>query len=147
MSDLTAEDVISLLELERHPEGGWYRQTFADERPGGQRSHSTAIYYLLEGGDLSAWHRVDASEVWHWHAGAPLKLRLSHHGKVIDEYVLGSDLRRGARPQVVVPKGSWQSARSLGAWTLVGCTVAPGFQFSGFEMAPGDWEPGPKGNP
>jgi predicted cupin superfamily sugar epimerase len=139
---LAARDVIALLELDRHPEGGWYRQTFADPHPEGARHLSTAIYYLLEGGDLSAWHRVDAAEVWHWHAGAPLKLRLSHEGKVIDEHILGPDLRRGERPQVVVPRHCWQTAKSLGAWTLVGCTVAPGFQFSGFEMAEADWEPG-----
>jgi uncharacterized protein len=137
----TAREIIALLELERHPEGGWYRQTFQDLHPEGDRAQSTAIYYLLEGGDLSSWHRVDAAEVWHWYAGAALRLRLSHEGKVIDEYVLGSSLGAGQRPQVVVPKHCWQTARSLGDWTLVGCTVAPGFQFSGFEMAPVDWEP------
>ena len=142
MTDLGAEEVIALLELERHPEGGWYRQTFADQSPDGARHHSTAIYYLLEGGDNSAWHRVDAAEVWHWHAGAPLRLRLSHQGKVIDEYVLGPDLGAGERPQVVVPRHCWQTAKSLGAWTLVGCTVAPGFQFSGFELAGKGWQPG-----
>ena len=142
MTDLGAEEVIALLELERHPEGGWYRQTFADQASDGARHHSTAIYYLLEGGDNSAWHRVDAAEVWHWHAGAPLRLRLSHQGKVIDEYVLGPDLRAAERPQVVVPRHCWQTAKSLGAWTLVGCTVAPGFQFSGFELAGKGWQPG-----
>ena len=142
MSGLSAAEVIALLELERHPEGGWYRQTFADAAPDGARHHSTAIYYLLEGEDLSAWHRVDAAEVWHWHAGAPLRLRLSHEDKVIDEHILGPDLRSAERPQVVVPRHCWQTAKSLGAWTLVGCTVAPGFQFSGFEMAERDWEPG-----
>jgi predicted cupin superfamily sugar epimerase len=133
---ITAEEIISLLELERHPEGGWYRQTFEDTPEAGMRAQSTAIYYLLEGGDLSAWHRVDAAEVWHWYAGAPLKLRLSHEGNVIDEYTLGPDLVAGQRPQVVVPRHCWQTAKSLGGWTLVGCTVAPGFQFSGFEIAP-----------
>jgi predicted cupin superfamily sugar epimerase len=142
VSDLAAADVIALLELERHPEGGWYRQTFADTQAGGARHLSTAIYYLLEGGDLSAWHRVDATEVWHWHAGGPLKLRLSHEGKVIDEHTLGPDLKANQRPQVVVPRHCWQTAKSLGAWTLVGCTVAPGFEFSGFEMAQKNWEPG-----
>jgi hypothetical protein len=142
MSELSAREVIALLELERHPEGGWYRQTFADAGAGGERHLSTAIYYLLEGHDLSAWHRVDAAEVWHWHAGAPLRLRLSHEGKVIDEHLLGPDLKAAERPQVVVPRHCWQTARSLGDWTLVGCTVAPGFQFSGFEIARQDWEPG-----
>ena len=139
---LAAEEIIALLELERHPEGGWYRQTFEDSPEAGARAQSTAIYYLLEGADLSAWHRVDAAEVWHWYAGAPLKLRLSHEGKVIDEYTLGPELAAGQRPQVVVPRHCWQTARSFGAWTLVGCTVAPGFQFSGFEMAEVNWEPG-----
>lgn len=142
MSDLAAKDVIALLELERHPEGGWFRQTFADPGADGERHLSTAIYYLLEGHDMSAWHRVDAAEVWHWHAGAALRLRLSHEGKVIDEHVLGPDLKGAQRPQVIVPRHSWQTAKSLGDWTLVGCTVAPGFQFSGFEMAKKDWEPG-----
>ena len=142
MSTLSATEVIALLELERHPEGGWYRQTFADATAEGARHHSTAIYYLLEGDDLSSWHRVDAAEVWHWHAGAPLRLRLSHEGKVIDEHILGPDLKGAQRPQVVVPRHCWQTAKSLGAWTLVGCTVAPGFEFSGFEMAEHDWEPG-----
>ena len=142
MAELTANEVIALLELDRHPEGGWYRQTFADAAADGARHLSTAIYYLLEGGDLSAWHRVDAAEVWHWHAGAPLRLRISHEGKVIDEHVLGPNLKGAERPQVVVPRHCWQTAKSLGAWTLVGCTVAPGFEFSGFEMAERDWEPG-----
>jgi predicted cupin superfamily sugar epimerase len=139
---ISAEEIIALLELEPHPEGGWYRQTFEDTPEAGLRAQSTAIYYLLEGGDLSAWHRVDATEVWHWYAGAPLKLRLSHEGKVIDEYMLGPDLMAGQRPQVVVPRHCWQTAKSNGPWTLVGCTVAPGFQFSGFEIAGSDWEPG-----
>ncbi len=142
MSELTAEEVIALLELAPHPEGGWYRETFADPHPDGERHLSTAIYYLLEGKDLSSWHRVDAAEIWHWHAGAPLRLRLSHEGRVIDEYLLGPDLRAAERPQVIVPRHCWQTAKSLGAWTLVGCTVAPGFQFSGFEIAGKDWEPG-----
>ncbi len=132
----SVEEIIALLELERHPEGGWYRQTFEDTPQAGERAQSTAIYYLLEGHDLSSWHRVDAAEVWHWYAGAPLKLRLSHEGKSIDEYTLGPRLIVGQRPQVVVPRHCWQTARSIGDWTLVGCTVAPGFRFSGFEMAP-----------
>jgi len=137
----TAAEIIALLELDRHPEGGWYRQTFEDTPEAGQRAQSTAIYYLLEAEDHSHWHRVDAAEVWHWYGGAPLRLRLSHEGKVIDEYVLGANLAAGQRPQVIVPKHSWQTAKSLGSWTLVGCTVAPGFQFSGFELAPKDWSP------
>jgi predicted cupin superfamily sugar epimerase len=133
---MTAAEIIALLELERHPEGGWYKQTFRDDVPGG-RAHSTLIYYLLEAGDRSAWHRVDSAEVWHWYAGAPLQLRVGR-----STLTLGNDLAAGQRPQGVVPRGAWQSAQSLGDWTLVGCTVAPGFEFEHFELAPPGFEPG-----
>ena len=106
-------------------------------------ARSTAIYYLLEAGQNSHWHRIDAVEVWHFYAGSPLKLRISD-GTSVDEHVLGPDLDAGQRPQVVVPTKAWQSAVSTGAWTLVGCTVAPGFEFSGFELADKDWAPGPR---
>lgn len=138
---MTAQEIIDLLDLDRHPEGGWYRQTFTDDR-GGARSMSTAIYYLLEDVDESAWHRIDASEVWHFYAGAPLRLRISEDENTIGETVLSNDLAMGHRPQAVVPAGAWQSAKSLGDWTLVGCTVAPGFVFSSFELAERGWEPG-----
>lgn len=141
MSKLAAKDVIFTLGMQRHPEGGWYARTFEDSAQVDGRARSTAIYYLLEAGDASHWHRVDAVEVWHWYAGAPLRLRISD-GKSVDEHVLGSALEADQRPQVVVPRDAWQSAVSTGAWTLVGCTVAPGFQFSGFELAEPDWEPG-----
>ena len=132
---MTAAEVIALLQLERHPEGGWYRQTFADTVPGG-RARSTLIYYLLERGDQSAWHRVDSAEIWHWYAGAPLELRVDRQA-----LTLGNDLAAGERPQGVVPPYAWQSARSHGEWTLVGCTVAPGFEFEHFELAPAGFEP------
>lgn len=138
---LSAQDVIFTLGMERHPEGGWYAETFADEPGPGGRAHSTAIYYLLEADDLSAWHRVDAVEVWHWYAGDPLELSVSD-GTSVTVHVLGRDIKAGERPQIVVPRKAWQSARTLGAWSLVGCTVAPGFRFSGFEMAPPGWAPG-----
>jgi len=137
-----AQDIIDLLKLERHPEGGWYVQTFRDPEGIDGRPPSTAIYYLLEGGDRSHWHTVDAVEVWHYHAGAPLELRLSEDGKTVRTLILGVDLAGGERPQGLVCKGEWQSAKSLGAWTLVGCTVSPGFEFSGFRMAEPGWEPG-----
>ena len=137
-----AERLIALLGLQPHPEGGWFRETFRDAEMIDGRARSTAIHFLLAAGQSSWWHRVDAVEIWHWHAGAPLRLCLSHEGKNIDEYILGSALRDAERPQVVVPRHCWQTARSLGAWTLVGCTVAPGFQFSGFELAESDWTPG-----
>lgn len=140
---LTAAEVIRLLGLHPHPEGGHYCETFRDIGPGDGRAASTAIYFLLETGQVSHWHRVDAAEVWHWHAGAPLMLALSPDGRQLLERPLGPDLKAGQRPQCVVPAGCWQSAASLGAWTLVGCTVAPGFRFSGFELAAPGWHPRP----
>ena len=140
MSELSARQVIETLGMQPHPEGGWYVQTFEDTAGNGGRAHSTAIYYLLEQGDRSHWHRVDAAEVWHFYAGAPLELQISDGGPS-RQHLLGPDLGDGQRPQAIVPAGCWQSARSSGDWTLVGCTVAPGFRFSGFEMAPNDWMP------
>jgi predicted cupin superfamily sugar epimerase len=138
---LSAQDIIELLQLKPHPEGGHYRETFRDEREG-ERAASTAIYFLLAEGEVSWWHRVDAAEVWHWHAGAALELAIAPPaGGNVEHIRLGADLAAGERPQGVVPAGAWQSARSLGAWTLVGCTVAPGFEFSGFELAPGNFDP------
>ena len=141
MSKLAAKDVIFTLGMRPHPEGGWYARTFEDGDKANDRARSTAIYYLLEAGQNSHWHRIDAVEVWHYYAGAPLKLRISD-GTSVDEHVLGPNIEAGERPQVVVPTRTWQSAVSAGAWTLVGCTVAPGFQFSGFELADKDWAPG-----
>lgn len=143
---MTADEIIETLQLEPHPEGGYYRQTFRDTA-GGARGHSTAIYYLLRAGERSHWHRVrDAAEVWHFYAGDPLVLRMSvdggaAEGGAVRETVLGPDLVAGQRPQAVVPADVWQSAESRGAFTLVGCTVAPGFEFAAFEMAPPDWTP------
>ncbi|PPD42975.1 MAG: cupin [Methylocystis sp.] len=134
LSNLAAEEVARLLDLAPHPEGGFYRETFRDPREVDGRSVGTAIYYLLPEGQVSAWHRVDAGEIWHWHAGAPLELSLHEEGRR-SVLRLGADLLAGERPQGVVPAGVWQSARSLGAWTLVGCTVAPGFEFAHFEIA------------
>jgi uncharacterized protein len=132
---VTADQVIATLGLQPHPEGGWYRETFRDARcDAGGRALSTAIYYLLRAGERSAWHRVDAAELWHFHAGDPLRLRLKADGEGESEVVLGADLLAGQRPQGVVPAGVWQAAEPLGAWTLVGCTVAPGFMFEGFEL-------------
>lgn len=136
---MTADDIIRALDLKPHREGGHYRETFRDE--GAPRGASTAIYYLLRAGEHSHWHRVDAAEAWHWYAGGPLELSLSQDGRTPTTQVLGSNLAIGERPQIVVPKNVWQSARPLGAFTLVGCTVAPAFTFEGFEMAPPDWRP------
>lgn len=144
METLTAAQVIDLLSMEPHPEGGHFVETFRDDNRSGDggRSACTAIYYLLQAGEKSAWHRVtDASEIWHWYAGAPLTLRRSPDGEQASEVRLGPDLPNGERPQAVIEAGHWQSAESLGAWTLVGCTVAPGFEFASFEMAPPGWHP------
>jgi predicted cupin superfamily sugar epimerase len=144
MPMLSAADVIRLLELKPHPEGGHYRQTFRDSRLlHGERPASTAIYFLLARGERSHWHKVDAVEVWHYHAGAPLVLEIAAHDRgPIERLTLGPDLAAGERPQAVVPVHQWQAAQSLGDWTLVGCTVAPGFEFAGFELAPEGWTPG-----
>jgi predicted cupin superfamily sugar epimerase len=142
---LTANEIREHLGLQPHPEGGFYVQTFRDnegEWSEGGRGHSTAIYFLLEEGQISAWHRVkDAAEVWHWYGGAPLLLTLATEGSPHETHTLGLDLANGQRPQAIVPAGQWQMAKSLGAWTLVGCTVAPGFDFAQFEMAEPGWEP------
>jgi uncharacterized protein len=136
---LSADDVIGLLGLKPHPEGGHFRETFRDERAGA-RAASTAIYFLLAAGEVSRWHRVDAAEVWHWYAGAPLELSLAPDGGPLLLIRLGPDLQSGERPQAVVPAHVWQRAQSIGAWTLVGCTVAPGFEFAGFELAGKDFD-------
>ncbi|MGK9053340.1 cupin domain-containing protein [Neorhizobium petrolearium] len=137
---MEAEEIIEALGMQRHPEGGWYVETFRDDRSGA-RAHSTAIYYLLQAGERSHWHRVrDAAEVWHFHAGDPLLLRISD-GRTVETVTLGIDLAKGERPQGVVPADAWQAAEPLGRFTLVGCTVAPGFEFASFEMAPPGWEP------
>jgi len=138
---LSAEDVIRLLELKPHPEGGHYRETFRDtETVAGGRAASTAIYFLLKRGERSHWHRADAAEAWHWHAGSPLELQIND-GTGTQSLRLGPDLALGERPQAVVPARAWQAAETLGDWTLVGCTVAPGFEFKGFELAPKGWSP------
>jgi len=139
---MSAAEIIRALDLKPHPEGGHYRETFRHAPPQGGRGAMTAIYYLLQQGEISSWHRVDAAEIWHFYAGAPLALSLSADGRLKQTVMLGADIAAGERPQVLVPEGHWQSARSRGAWTLVGCTVGPAFEFAGFEMAPKGWEPG-----
>lgn len=131
-----ADRLIHLLDLKPHPEGGHFRETFRDGGGADGRAYSTAIYFLLKAGEVSRWHRVDAAEIWHFYRGAPLELKIGR-----DRYALGSNIDEAQVPQLVVPAGAWQSARSLGDYTLVGCTVAPGFEFSKFEMAPDGFEP------
>jgi predicted cupin superfamily sugar epimerase len=128
--------------MKPHPEGGWYVETWRDPAPTGERAACTAIYFLLEAGQRSHWHRVDATEIWLWHAGAPLRLSISPDGRTVEHQTLGADLTAGRRPQAVVPKNAWQAAESEGEWTLVSCVVEPAFEFMGFELAPASWKPG-----
>lgn len=137
-----ADTIIRALGLKPHPEGGHFIETWRAAVPDGGRSAGTAIYYLLREGEISAWHRVDTTEIWHFYAGAPLELGISDDGKRREKIILGTELAAGERPQAIVPPHAWQTAKSLGAWTLVGCTVSPAFEFSGFELAPAGWEPG-----
>ncbi|PKP74155.1 MAG: cupin [Alphaproteobacteria bacterium HGW-Alphaproteobacteria-6] len=131
---MTGDEIIGLLGLEPHPEGGHYRQTWVEAAHG--RPCGTCIYFLLKAGEASHWHRVDATEIWHHYAGAPLILSVSETdaGPARDNR-LGPGLLSGERPQFIVPADHWQAARSTGAWTLAGCTVSPGFRFSGFTLA------------
>ena len=132
----TAADIIARLELKPHPEGGYYRETFRDSRLDADgRSLSTAIYFLLARGERAHWHRIDAVEIWHYYAGSALSLQIADHGDK-RSIRLGPDLAAGEVPQAVVPAHAWQAAESTGDWTLVGCTVAPGFDFAKFELAP-----------
>ena len=133
---MTAEEIITRLGLKPHPEGGHFVETF-------RVPESTAIYFLLKAGERSHWHRVNADEIFHHYAGAPLELSMSEDGRTVKHLRLGTDFGVGEQPQAVVPRHVWQAARSLGAWTLVGCTVSPAFEFSGFELAPPDWRPRP----
>jgi uncharacterized protein len=137
----SAADIIARLELKPHPEGGHFRETFRDPRtdaPG--RSASTAIYFLLARGERSHWHRIDAVEVWHFYAGSAMTLQIAD-GNGRRAIKLGPDLAAGEVPQAIVPAHAWQAAESSGDWTLVGCTVAPGFDFAKFELAEPDWSP------
>jgi len=136
-----ASDIIARLELKPHPEGGHYRETFRDSRSDADgRSRSTAIYFLLARGERSHWHRIDAVEVWHYYAAHALTLQIADDTG-LRSIRLGSNLAAGEVPQAVVPPRAWQAAESNGDWTLVGCTVAPGFDFATFELAPKDWMP------
>lgn len=136
---MTADEIIARLGLAPHPEGGWYRQTW--EAGNGPRASGTCIYFLLKSGERSHWHRVDATEIWHFYAGAPLALRIaaSEEGPAVP-HRLGPALVAGEMPQAIVPAGHWQAAATTGDWTLVGCTVSPGFRFEGFELAPPDFD-------
>jgi uncharacterized protein len=143
-ASMTPDQIIRLLNLKPHPEGGHFGETFRDTADIGGRAASTAIYFLLARSERSHWHRVDAAEVWHYYAGAPLRLEVADtQAGPIRRVRLGIDFSAGERPQAIVPRYTWQAAESLGDWTLVGCTVAPGFEFAGFELAPPGWAPQP----
>lgn len=149
-SDISAAAVIAALDLQPHPEGGYFRETHRSAAAGGERAAVSQIYYLLAAGEVSAWHRIDATEIWHAYAGAPLRLDIAETDGMVRSIVLGAAVTNGETAHGVVPPGAWQSAESLGAWSLVGCTVAPAFEFSSFEMAPTGWVPGdplPNGPP
>ncbi|MBC7908565.1 MAG: cupin domain-containing protein [Rhodospirillaceae bacterium] len=137
---MTPDAIIDRLGLVPHPEGGHYAETYRHRTEDGSRGACTAIYYLLKAGERSHWHRVDAVEVWNFHAGAPLTLKISEATGVRD-IVLGADILAGQVPQAVVPAHAWQAAEAMDGWSLVGCIVAPAFNFSGFEMAPPGWQP------
>jgi len=136
---MTADEIIAHLSLAPHPEGGFYRQTWV-EATDGARATGTSIYFLLKDGAASHWHRVDAVEIWHYYAGAPLILSMAaDENGPVEDILIGNDLAHGQFPQGIVPKDHWQAARTTGAYTLVGCTVSPGFQFEGFTLAPPDF--------
>jgi len=142
---MDADTITAVLGLRPHPEGGHYAETWRAPAGSGGRASGSAIYYLLRAGERSRWHRIDATEIWHHYAGAPLELALASgtSDRGLERHVLGPDVMAGQRPQLVVPASDWQSAVSLGAWTLVGCTVSPAFEFEGFELAAEGWQPGP----
>jgi predicted cupin superfamily sugar epimerase len=134
---VTAQQIIAALDLAPHPEGGYYRQTWVATAAPGDRPVGTCNYYLLDAGERSHWHRVDATEIWHFYAGQPLRLALAETGEgPRREHTLGPELAAGQQPQIIVPEGHWQSAQAQEGWALVGCTVSPGFRFDGFELAP-----------
>jgi predicted cupin superfamily sugar epimerase len=145
-----ARRLIKALDLSPHPEGGWYRETWRGEAMEGERATGTAILFLLEAHQHSHWHKVDADEHWFWHAGAPLALSIAPEGDAAGEVegeavrtmLLGGDVLGGQSPQLRVPAYHWQAAAPVDGWTLVSCTVIPGFDFAGFTLAPPDWSPG-----
>ncbi len=141
MPDMSPDEIIAMLDLRPHPEGGHFAETWRGPDGPDGRSVGTAIYFLLLAGEASHWHRVDADETWLFHAGDPLRLSVSASPPAVEVLALGTDLAGGERPQLRVPAGAWQSAVSTGSWTLVSCTVAPGFEYDGFELAPTGWAP------
>ena len=145
MSDDQARKLIEQLDLQPHPEGGWYRETWKAPAAAGERPIATAIHFLLEAGQRSHWHRVDATEIWLWHSGSPLRLLTAPDDKgPVTAHRLGGDVLAGQVPQHVIAPQHWQAAEADAGWGLVSCIVAPGFNFAGFTLAPPDWSPGPR---
>lgn len=136
-----AADIIERLGLAPHPEGGWYKETWRADTESDARATGSAIYYLLDQGQRSHWHQIDAVEIWHYYAGAALALTIADGNVALEKLTIGPDIANGEIPQGIVPSHWWQSAESLGPWTLVGCTVSPGFQFEGFKLAAPNWAP------
>ena len=139
---MDSQALIASLGLAPHPEGGWYRETWRETAGGDQRGHATAIYFLLEAGQRSHWHRVDAAEMWLFHAGTAIDLRMAPGDSgAVETIRVGVDVAAGERPQALVPAGWWQAAETRDGWALLSCVVAPGFDFAGFELAAPDWQP------
>lgn len=144
MSDV--QEIIRTLDLQPHPEGGWYRETWRAEAGEGERASATAILFLLESGGRSHWHKVDAAEVWLWHAGSSLELHTAlDETRPVSSVKLGPSILAGEIPQHVITPGAWQSAEARHGWALVSCVVSPGFEFEGFTLAPLGWVPGRAG--
>ena len=134
---MTADQIIKFLQLQPHPEGGWYKQTWKSEDTLSGRASGTSIYFLLKAGEISHWHKIDSVEIWHYYDGSPLILRIANEGNnEIATKILGPNLAKSQSPQILVNKNLWQSAETTGDYTLVGCTVSPGFEFSKFTLAP-----------
>ena len=137
----TAKEIIETLNMEPHPEGGWYTRTWRSTQTSDGRRIGSAIYYLLEEDQTSRWHRIDADEIWHFYTGSAVTLSVSNFGDGVEAQVLGPDVLRGERPQILVPSSSWHTATPINGWSLIGCTVVPAFQFGGMEIASDGWEP------
>jgi uncharacterized protein len=147
MRPQSAAAIIERLHLAPHPEGGWFRETWRTESRPGERAGATAIYFLLEAHQRSHWHRVDAAELWLWHAGGALALSVASGDEgPVETATLGPEVLNGEQPQLLVPAGHWQAAEPLDGWVLVSCVVSPGFEFAGFELAPEGWSPGSNGD-
>ncbi len=137
---MTPDEIIAALDLQPHPEGGFFRESFRDFSGPDGRAYSTAIYYLLKAGEVSRWHRIDVAEVWHWYGGDAVELSVLGSGS-ISRILLGPRINEGQRPQVIVQARAWQRATALGSYALCGCTVAPGFELANLEIAEEGWSP------